>query len=185
MEQELKYCTLRINISLFVTLFSLIAGIDVQAYDHIELTGDVLAVALPVAAAGLTLGFKDYQGTLEFGESAALSMGVTYILKLTVDKKRPNGGDQSFSSGHAAISFTSAEFMRKRYGWEYGLPAYALATFVAYSRVEAGQHYTIDVITGAAIGILSSYLFTRPYKGWNIQLEGGYSDFGIRLNHSW
>jgi membrane-associated phospholipid phosphatase len=181
----MKHRILRINISLFVTLFGLIGGIDVQAYDRIELAGDVLVFALPIAAAGLTLGFKDGQGALEFGESAALAMGVTYALKFTIDTTRPNGENQSFPSGHATISFTSAEFICKRYGWEYGLPAYALATFVAYSRIEAGQHYPIDVIGGAAIGIVSSYLFTRPYKGWNIQPETGYSYFGIRLNHSW
>jgi len=181
----MKHRILRINISLFVALFVLIAGIDVQAYDRIELAGDVLVFALPIAAAGLTLGFKDGQGALEFGESAALAMGVTYALKFTIDTTRPNGENQSFPSGHATISFTSAEFICKRYGWEYGLPAYALATFVAYSRIEAGQHYPIDVIGGAAIGIVSRYLFTRPYKGWNIQPEAGYSYFGIRLNHSW
>jgi len=181
----MKHRILRIKILLFLTLFSLIAGIDVQAYDRIELAGDVLVVALPVAAAGLTLGFKDGQGALELGESAALAMGMTLALKFTIHKTRPNGENQSFPSGHTTIAFTSAEFIRKRYGWEYGLPAYALATFVAYSRIEAGRHYPIDVIGGAAIGIVSSYLFTRPYKGWNIQPEAGYSYVGIRLNHSW
>ncbi len=181
----MKHRILRIIIFLFVTLFGLIAGIDVQAYDNIALTGDVLVFALPVAATGLTFGFKDSQGTLEFVKSAALGMGVTYGLKFTIDKTRPNGESQSFPSAHATISFTSAEFMRKRYGWEYGLPAYALATFVAYSRIEAGRHYPIDVIGGAAIGFVSSYLFTKPYKGWNIQPEVGYSYLGIRLNHSW
>ena len=181
----MKYRILRTGISLFVTLFGLMTGIDVQADDRIELAGNVLVFALPIAAAGLTLGFQDGQGTLEFGESAALAMGTTFALKYTIDKARPNGKNHSFPSGHATITFTSAEFMRKRYGWEYGLPAYALATFVAYSRVEAGEHYTMDVIGGAAIGIVSSYLITRPYRGWTIQPEAGYSYIGIRLNKSW
>jgi hypothetical protein len=43
----MKHRILSINISLFVTLFGLIAGIDVQAYDRIELAGDVLVFALP------------------------------------------------------------------------------------------------------------------------------------------
>lgn len=176
---------MRSTIALYVALFGLITALDVQAYDRIEATGNVLGYALPIAAAGLTLGFKDGQGALEIGESAALAMGMTFALKFTIDKTRPNGENQSFPSGHATISFASAEFLRQRYGWEYGLPAYALATFVAYSRVEAGQHYTIDVIGGAAIGILSSYLVTKPYKGWNIQPEVGNSYFGIRLSHSW
>jgi len=181
----MKHRLLRISIPLFVTLFGLMAGIDVLANDRIELAGNVLVFALPIAAAGLTLGFKDWQGTLEFGESAALAMGTTFALKYTIDKTRPNGNNHSFPSGHATITFSSAEFMRKRYGWEYGLPAYVLATFVAYSRVEAGQHYTMDVVGGAAIGIVSSYLITHPYKGWTIQPEAGYSYYGIRLNHSW
>jgi membrane-associated phospholipid phosphatase len=71
--------------------------------------------------------------------------------------------------------------MRKRYGWEYGVPAYAAASFVAYSRVEANRHYPRDVIAGAGIGILSSYIFTRPYKGWNLSIEGDTKSFGIRL----
>jgi membrane-associated phospholipid phosphatase len=180
----MKHSFLRINIALLAILFGLIAGIDVQAKDGIETAGDILVVALPVAAVGLTIGFKDGQGTLQFGESAALAIGSTLALKFTIDKTRPDGDNQSFPSAHAALSFTSAEFIRKRYGWEYGLPAYALATFISYSRVEADRHYPIDVIAGAAIGIVSSYLFTRPYKGWSIQPEAGYSFFGIRLSHS-
>jgi len=181
--RRMKPGFLRINSVLFVMLFGIITGVDVQANDGVELAGDILVVALPVAAAGMTIGFKDYQGTLEFAESAALAMGTTLALKFAVDKSRPNGGDHAFPSGHATISFTSAEFMRKRYGWEYGLPAYALATYIAYSRVEARQHYAVDVIGGAAIGIISSYLFTRPYRGWDIQPEAGSSFFGIRLSH--
>ena len=182
--RRMKPGILSINIALFVLLFSIITCVDVQANDSVELAGDILVVALPVAAAGMTIGFKDGQGALEFAESAALAMGTTFALKFAVNKTRPNGEDYAFPSGHATISFASAEFIRKRYGWSYGLPAYALATFVAYSRVEADQHDAIDVIGGAAIGIVSSYLFTRPYKGWNIQPEAGSSFFGIRLSHS-
>ena len=71
--------------------------------------------------------------------------------------------------------------MRKRYGWEYGIPAYVAATFVAYSRVESDQHYTRDVIAGAVIGIVSSYLFTDSYKGWQIQPDVDYAHYGVRL----
>lgn len=170
---------------MFVTLLCFIADNDVQAYDNIELAGDVLVVALPIAATALTLGFKDKQGTLEFAESAVIAMSTTVALKFTVDKTRPNGDNHSFPSGHASMTFVSAEFVRKRYGWELGVPAYALAMFVAYSRVEAGRHYTTDAIGGAAIGIVSSYLFTQQYKGWNIQPEAGDSYLGIHISRRW
>ena len=72
--------------------------------------------------------------------------------------------------------------MLKRYGWQYGVPAYAAASFVAYSRVEAGDHHPHDVIAGAAIGIVSSYIFTKPYMGWHIQPDLGGRYYGIRLS---
>jgi len=122
----------------------------------------------------------DGNGALEFGESAALTLGVTYGLKYTVNEKRPNGGGQSFPSAHTSISFSSAEFMRKRYGWEYGIPAYAAASFVAYSRVEAGEHHPHDVVAAQPLE-LSAVTFSpnhtkagtfRPMPMANI-LESG------------
>jgi membrane-associated phospholipid phosphatase len=165
--------------------FYLTTDVGARAADNIETAGDILQYVLPATAGGLTLGYQDYKGTLQFGESAALTLGATYGLKYAVNERRPNGGSGSFPSAHASISFSAAEFMRKRYGWEYGVPAYAAASFVAYSRVEAREHYPHDVIAGAAIGIASSYLFTRPYKGWHIQAEGDARYIGIRLCRSW
>jgi membrane-associated phospholipid phosphatase len=166
-----------------VALASVACPAPVRAGDAIQQAGDILQFVLPATAVGLTIGYKDGEGALQFGESAALTLGVTYGLKYAVNARRPNGGNQSFPSGHASISFSAAEFMRKRYGWEYGVPAYAVASFVAYSRVESHQHYPRDVIAGAGIGILSSYIFTRPYHGWEIRPEvvsGQY--YGVSAN---
>ena len=171
--------------ALVTLVFCLAAGLDARAGDSIQAAGDVLQLVLPATAGGLTLGYQDYKGTLQFGESAALTLGATYSLKYAVNETRPNGGSQSFPSAHSSISFCSAEFMRKRYGWEYGLPAYAAASFVAYSRVEAREHYAHDVVAGAAIGIASSYIFTRPYRGWHFQVDADAHYFGIRLTRSW
>ena len=181
----MKRCHLRSKVLLLGMLFCLSIGVDLHAGDSVESAGDVLRFVLPATAAGLTLAFKDGQGTLQLGESAALALGVTFGLQSTVDERRPNGEARSFPSGHTSISFASAEFVRNRYGWKYGLPAYVLASFVGYSRVEANQHYTHDVLAGAAIGIISSALFTRPYEGWHIQAEADHNYFGIRLTRTW
>jgi len=53
-----------------------------------------------------------------------------------------------------------------------------------YKEINQRYNYTMDVIGGAAVGIVSSYLLTHPYKGWTIQPDAGYSYFAIRLNHS-
>ena len=56
-----------------------------------------------------------------------------------------------------------AAFVQRRYGWKFGVPAYVLATYVGWSRTYAKKHDWWDVVTGAAIGAGSSYIFTRPF----------------------
>lgn len=158
---------------------------DVHASDFTEKAGDIVSYVLPAAAAGMTLAHKDGEGALQLGESAALTLGVTYGLKYSVDEERPNGGSHSFPSLHSSVSFFAAEFMRKRYGWEYGVPAYLAATFVAYSRVESDEHYTRDVLAGAAIGVLSSYMFTSSFNNLLVQPEANGKYLGARLTYYW
>lgn len=83
----------------------------------------------------------------------------TYALKYAINAKRPNGGGQSFPSGHTAAAFMGAEFIRKHYGDYWGAPAYVAASWVGYTRVESHNHYWRDVIAGAALGIASNYDF--------------------------
>ncbi len=80
-------------------------GIEAYASDAIASAGDILQYAIPAAAGGLTLGYRDYRGTLQLGESVALTEGLTYGLKYAVDETRPNGGTHSFPSAHTSISF--------------------------------------------------------------------------------
>jgi membrane-associated phospholipid phosphatase len=170
---------------LMMLLILLAVGGTAHAGGAVQTAGDVVTVLLPVTAGGMILGLKDGEGALQLAESGLLTLGVTYVLKYAVDERRPNGEQYSFPSAHTSVSFASAEYLRKRYGWELGVPAYALASFVAYSRVDSDQHYAHDVIAGAAIGIASSYLFTKPYKGWRIRAEADLGYYGVRLSRSW
>lgn len=198
----------RLHHPLAVSVLLVTSFVRIQASDSIQTVGDFLQFALPITAGSLTLaypgregsgkvedflghaeerlglGYRDTPGTVQFAESMGLTLASTYVLKYAVNERRPNGSRQSFPSGHSSVSFSAAEFMRKRYGWAYGIPAYGLASFVAYSRVESREHYAHDVIAGAAIGIASSYIFTRPYRGWHVQAEVGYRYYGLRLSRS-
>lgn len=129
-------------------------------------SGDVLVGVLPALALGSTFVWHDGQkGTLQFSKALASTAATVYVLKLLVKKERPNGESfNSFPSGHTAIAFNSAAFLQKRYGWKVGIPAYALATYVGYSRIEANKHDIWDVVTGAGIGTGLAYLFTKPFK---------------------
>ncbi len=133
------------------------------ASDSIELTGDILKIVLPAAGYGMTFYYNDYQGRAEFYKSFLTTLGITYTLKYSVHKTRPNGEPGSFPSGHASVAFSGASFIQKRYGWKFGIPAYIAATFVAWSRIESKNHYLEDVIAGGFIGITVTYVFTDKY----------------------
>ncbi len=134
--------------------------------------GDILVVAMPALALSSTLIWKDDQkGTLQFSKALASTLTLSYLLKLSIHKKRPNGEDNnSFPSAHTSTAFSSAAFIQKRYGWNYGIPAYLLAGYVGYTRIKANKHDRWDILAGAAIGVGMSYLFTKRYRN-NISLE--------------
>jgi membrane-associated phospholipid phosphatase len=150
--------------------------------DQIEKSGDIIQVLIPVIAYGTTFCLDDKEGRAQFYKSFLTNLGVTYGLKYSIDKKRPNGGDQSFPSGHTSAAFQGAAFIHKRYGWKYGIPAYLGAAFVGYSRVESDNHYTEDVVAGAAIGVISSFCFTTRYKGITITPVADKGYYGLSLN---
>lgn len=164
-----------------------------------ERAGDLVQVGVPVVALGLTF-LIDSDSGFEADASSFLYVGAapesdrnwfqlggtprhdlmaamlrtevaTYALKYSVNEQRPNGGSHSFPSGHTSVAFAGAEFMRKEYGWGWGVPAYMAAGFVGWSRVASGNHWSRDVFAGALIGIASNHDFlnlTIPFGRWTM-----------------
>ncbi|MEK9180534.1 MAG: phosphatase PAP2 family protein [Patescibacteria group bacterium] len=69
----------------------------------------------------------------------------------------------TFPSGHAAFFFAMAMtvfFYNRRLGWWY----FAFATIVGLARIFAGVHWPLDILGGAAVGILSGFLIHRLVK---------------------
>lgn len=84
-----------------------------------------------------------------------VTQSLTQVLKFTTRRERPDGSsNRSFPSGHSSGSFATATVLQRHYGWKVGIPAYAVAGYVATSRLNQGKHYLSDVVFGAAIGIL-------------------------------
>ena len=53
------------------------------------------------------------------------------------------------------------------------------------SRVESGEHFAEDVIAGAAIGIVGSLIFTRPYHGVEVTPVADAGVYGVALQTTW
>ncbi len=157
-----------------------------KAQSNSEKVGNILQVLLPATAYTTTFVLDDPEGRTEFYKSFATNVAVTYSLKYAIDKPRPEGnGGHAFPSGHTSVSFQSAAFIHKRYGLKYGIPAYIAASYVGWSRVDAKKHDVTDVAAGAAIGIISSYYFTKPYKGFTVTPSAGEHSVGITISKTW
>lgn len=125
---------------------------------------DVAVIAMPVATLAIAIAKQDWKGiALGAGECAG-TFAVTYGLKYIVHKKRPDGSDNhSFPSGHSALAFADASFVMRRYGWQFGVPMYAVAGYVAWGRTYAKKHDFWDVFAGAGIGTAFGLLCTTPF----------------------
>lgn len=130
----------------------------------VKVSTDVLLVAMPLATFTGVLIEQDWKGLVQGAYTAAATVGATMILKYSVKEWRPDHSNRhSFPSGHTSTTFATAAFVQRRYGWKFGAPAYALATYVGWGRVYAKKHHWWDVLAGAAIGAGSAYIFTRPW----------------------
>jgi undecaprenyl-diphosphatase len=100
---------------------------------------------------------------------------VSGLLKAAVERDRPPLADpqpeplvglpstHSFPSGHATVSFACATVLAlamPRLRW----PLYGLAALIAFSRVYVGVHYPLDVLGGAALGVVIGVAVRRSAR---------------------
>ena len=102
--------------------------------------------------------------------SAGLSLVPSYVIKENYRAYRPDGGLNSFPSGHATTGFMIAHVLNKEFRnsnpWvAYG--GYVIASAVSVSRIAMNKHWVCDVLAGAGIGILGTelaYLIYFPIR---------------------
>lgn len=95
--------------------------------------------------------------------SIGLSLGVTKASKLITKRQRPIGvpNDYSFPSMHSATAFSLAAILDAEYGAQYpwiSAIGYGVAGSVGLSRIANNRHWATDVVTGAGVGIVSTYI---------------------------
>ena len=164
--------------------------------DDITTSGDIVQLVLPVAALTSTFIWQNKsektavwykKPAIKFLEAYGTGLIIQQSVKRIVQKPRPDGSDNlSFPSGHTTSAFSGAAFIERRFGWKYGIPAYAMASFVGYSRIQAKRHDGWDVLGGAIVGIGTSYLFTKPYdtKPIDVSFSKNGNEFLIGVNYT-
>jgi membrane-associated phospholipid phosphatase len=116
-----------------------------------------------VAFGGLSMGFfvagrlvpRDRLRASSYDVSQAILVAQLYTqtLKVVVHRERPDESDDlSFPSGHASNAFAAASVIAHHYGIRAAVPAYALATYIAVSRLAANRHHFSDIVAGAGLG---------------------------------
>jgi membrane-associated phospholipid phosphatase len=150
-------------------------------------TSNIGAYGLVGAALAVPLFKDDREGFIQASYSMVTATGVGLLGKSLIDEERPDkSGNDSFPSNHTANSFAAATTLNLRYGWKLGVPAYGVATLVAVGRVQAQKHYWKDVLGGAAIGLVSGWVFTDAYNE-NVKVFpwADINEAGIKVELNW
>lgn len=158
-----------------------------SAWAASEGVGEVLAVAVPLASLGVTALEHDLPGGYQLVTSLVATAATTYGLNLAIDKETPSGDDGAFPSGHSAMAFAGATYLQRRYGWRYGVPAYAAACAVGWSRIDSDHHDFSDVAGGAAIGVGVTFLLTDRKEEVSVApwLDSRGTVAGVRISTPW
>lgn len=120
-----------------------------------------LAGALATYTIGRVTGYRQVASVgSDLIRAQILAQSMTAGIKLSARRHRPDGSEFSFPSGHASVTFATATVLQRNFGWKAGVPAYALASYVAASRVQMKRHFLSDVAFGATIGIVAGRTVT-------------------------
>lgn len=96
----------------------------------------------------------------DLARAQIVAQATTQGIKYMAGRTRPDGTERSFPSGHASSAFATATVLQRHFGWKVGIPAYALASYVGASRMDANKHYFSDIAVGAALGIVAGRTVT-------------------------
>jgi hypothetical protein len=149
---------------------------NVHLRSHYTLVNDIFAPAKYYGNTPeqLALSFGTYAYGRIFDQPKVSHLGmdllraqaITEILvepiKFATQRTRPDGSNNlSFPSGHSAITFAAATVIERHLGWKKAALVYAIASYVAASRLHDNVHYLSDVVFGAALGTIAGRTVTE------------------------
>jgi membrane-associated phospholipid phosphatase len=114
-----------------------------------------------------------------------IDLGMTAGLKAVVRRERPDASnDFSMPSGHASAT-TMAATVVSHYYPKAAIPAYAVAAFTAFSRIEKNRHWLSDVVAGGVQGFIIGRTVVRGrsiFRAGRLQWYPNVSSQGFTVN---
>lgn len=98
--------------------------------------------------------------------SQTLTLGIKYAVR----RDRPDGECCAFPSGHSSATFAVASVLERHLGYRGAWPTFAIAAYVATSRLHDNRHFLSDVLFGASLGVAS---------GWTVVGRHGRSNYAL------
>jgi len=174
-------------ISILAILILLTTSINLAAdfgLKQHEQNGDFIQIALPASVVCLNLWNKDQDGMNRFYYAFGSTLAITHLFKIIIPEKRPDSNAMnSYISGHTSAAFSGATLIYKQYGWKFGLPALAAASYVGWSRVASRRHHEGDVYRGAALGLGVTMLLSSKYKHFEMHPALDSRQYGLQVNY--
>jgi len=153
------------------------------------ISGHVVMSALPVTALAIAYFKDDTEGEKQWLRNILANQLLTSVARLGFNQtswgERPDGNGYGFPSGHVAFAGSGASFLEERYGWEYGVPAWMLVGYVAWVRVDNGDHHWRDVVASSVLSYGVAKLFVTPENATHLAPVIGPHFLGLRWERSW
>jgi len=138
-------------------------GVFDKLFTYVTFTGSTIFMALIIVL--LLIGGARKEAlvfSLIFVVTNVLALGIKYV----VARPRPSDlgimpeTEPAFPSAHTVNAFALATTISS-YHRKFTIVMYAWALLVAFSRVYLGLHYFTDVVGGAILGFVVSYVITH------------------------
>ncbi len=124
-----------------------------------------VSIAVPALAVSVALSKHDGAGLGELLAGTILSVGTAYGIGQAIREERPdNSSAHSFPALNTTLAASSATFLWGRYGWRYGLAAYAAQDVVSFSLTQAKRANWYDTFGASLISTGYGLVVTRRLR---------------------